>query len=66
MPPKSESTKPSVRSCLTIRPRLPPSARRIAISFRRAVPRASNMLARFKQATSKTTPAMPESNMPMA
>ena len=43
-----------------MRPRLPPSARRIAISLRRAVPRASSMFARFKQATSRTTAAMPE------
>ena len=49
-----------------MRARLPPSARRIAISFRRDVPRASSMFARFKQATSKTTPAMPVRSAPMA
>ena len=48
-----------------MRPRLPPSARRIAISLRRAVPRASSMFARFKQATSRTTAAMAASKAPI-
>ena len=48
--------KPSMSSCLTMRPRLPPSASRIAISLRRAVPRASSMFARLRQATSRRPP----------
>ena len=48
-----------------MRPRLPPSARRIAISLRRAVPRARSMFARFKQATSRTTPAIPANIAPI-
>src|SRR5207245_6228236 len=61
-PPSSASTKPSLRSWRMIRQRLPPSARRIAISFRRAVPRASNMFARLRQATRRTTTAIPSNN----
>ncbi len=45
-----------------MRERLPPSASRIAISLRRAVPRASNMLARLRHATTNTTMAMPRSS----
>ena len=58
-PPRRASSNPSVNNCRTMRHRLPPSARRKAISLRRAVPRASNMLARFKHATNKTTAAIP-------
>jgi hypothetical protein len=58
-PPRSASSNPSVRSCRTTRHRLLPSARRMAISLRRAVPRASSMFARFRQATSNTTAAIP-------
>ena len=61
-PPSTASAKPSLRSCRTMRQRLPPSARRIAISLRRAVPRASSMLARLRHATSNTTTAIPISN----
>ena len=61
-PPSTASAKPSVRSWRTIRQRLPPSARRIAISLRRAVPRASSMLARLRHATKSTTTAIPSSN----
>ncbi len=61
-PPSSASKKPSVRSWRTIRQRLPPSARRIAISLRRAAPRASIMFARLRHATSSTTTAIPSSN----
>ncbi len=35
-PPAAASTSDSIRNCRTIRPRLAPSARRTAISFRRA------------------------------
>src|SRR5437764_1370843 len=48
------SKKPSQSNCLTIRHRDAPTARRTAISLERAVPRASNMLARFRQAMSNT------------
>ena len=34
----------------------------MAISFRRAAPRASNMFARLRQATSRTTLAIPKSS----
>jgi hypothetical protein len=61
-PPSSARTRPSLRSWRTMRPRLPPSARRIAISFRRAVPRASSMFARLRQATRSTTTAIPSNN----
>ena len=54
--PASASSSPSVSSCRTIRPRPPPTASRIAISLRRAAPRASSMLAMFRQAMSSTTP----------
>ena len=61
-PPSSASTKPSLRSWRTIRHLLPPRARRIAISFRREVPLASNMFARLRQATRSTTTAIPSNN----
>ena len=54
--PASASRSPSVSSCRTIRPRPPPTARRIAISLRRAAPRASSMFAMFRHAMSSTTP----------
>ena len=60
-PPASARTKPSTSNCRTIRPRLPPSASRMAISFRRAALRASSILARLRQATSNTTPDIPKS-----
>ena len=65
-PPSRASTNPSLRSCRTIRQRLAPSARRSAISFRRAVARASSMFARFRHATNKTTTAIPSSKGAMA
>ena len=46
---------PSVRSCATTRPRLAPSDRRIAISVRRAVARASMTFETLAQAASSTT-----------
>ena len=49
----------SVRSCRTIRQRLPPIASRNAISLRRAVPRASSMFARLRHEMSSTSPAIP-------
>ena len=61
-PPSKASSNPSVSNCRTIRHRLPPSARRSAISFRRAVPRASNILARLRHATNRTMAAIPISN----
>ena len=57
-PPKIASRKPSQSNCLTIRQRDAPTARRTAISFERDVPRARSILARFRQAMSKTAPAM--------
>ena len=60
-PPASERSSPSTSSCSTIRPRPAPSARRVAISLRRVVPRASCMLATFRLATSSSTAAIPAS-----
>ena len=57
-PPSSDRISPSVSSWRTMRPRPPPSARRIAISLRRAVPRASIMLARFRHDTTSTMAAI--------
>jgi hypothetical protein len=57
--PASASSRPSVSSCRTIRPRPPPTASLIAISLRRADPRASSMLAMFNDAISRTTPDRP-------
>ena len=57
-PPQIASSKPSASNCLMICQREAPSARRSAISFARVVPRASSMLARFKQAISNTAPAI--------
>ena len=45
-------------SCWISRRRPLPSAWRIAISRRRAAPRARSRLARFRQATTRTSPAM--------
>ena len=52
-----------MRPGLTICQRDAPTARRIAISLERDVPRASNMFARFKQAMSRTAPAIAMSNV---
>ena len=65
-PPHTASNKPSASNCLTIRQRDAPSARRRAISLARAVPRASNILARFKHAMSRTAPAIAVSNVPIS
>ena len=53
--PASARINPSVSSWRTMRARPPPTASRIAISFRRAEPRASSMLAMFRHAISSTT-----------
>ena len=55
-PPTNESRMLSVRSCRIKRKRFAPIARRIAISLRRSVARASIKPARFVQVTSKTRP----------
>ena len=62
-PPQTASKNPSHNNCLTICQRDAPTARRIAISLERDVPRASNMFARFKQAMSRTAPAIAMSNV---
>ncbi len=56
--PMPASISPSTTSCWMICRRPPPSAWRTAISFRRAAPRASSRLARFRQATTSTSPAI--------
>ena len=56
--PMPASISPSTTSCCTIWRRPPPSACRTAISLRRAAPRASSRLARFRQATASTSPAI--------
>ena len=60
--PASASSSPSVSSCRTIRARPPPTASRIAISLRRADPRASSMFAMLRHAISSTTPDSPIRN----
>ena len=54
--PAAASRNDSVSNCRTMRRRAPPTARRIAISLARAVPRASSMLAIFRHAMTSTTP----------
>jgi hypothetical protein len=54
--PANASTALSVSNCRTMRARPPPSARRTAISFFRAVARASSMFAMLRQAMSSTPP----------
>ena len=63
-PPARASKRPSLSNCRTMRQRDAPSARRSAISFARAVPRASSMFARLRLAMSRTAPAMARSNVP--
>src|SRR5207237_63780 len=48
-PPPSARSKVSLSSCLTIRPGLAPSAKRMPISRSRTTPRTSKRLARFAQ-----------------
>ena len=57
-PPAIASNNPSDNNWRTIRHREAPMAIRTAISFAREVPRASNMLARFRLAMSRTAPAI--------
>ena len=64
MPPRTRA-EPLRPELPDDRKRVPPSASRMAISLRRLVPRASSMFARFKQATRRTTPAMPASSPPI-
>ena len=60
-PPASESTRFSVSHCATRRPRPAPSARRIAVSRRRDVARASSRFDTFAHAISSTRPTAPTS-----
>ena len=53
--PINASQKPSTRNCCSRRDRVPPIARRIAISRRRVVPRAMSSPATFAQAMSNTS-----------
>ena len=64
-PPQIARKRPSQSNCLIIRQRDAPSAMRKAISFERAVPRASNIFARFRHAMSRTAPAIAISNVPI-
>ena len=59
--PMSASSMLSTSSCTTSRRRAAPIARRTAISFSRALARASNRLARFAHAISSTRPVAPSS-----
>lgn len=58
-PPASDSIKPCTSSWRTILDRVPPMARRIAISFCRADPNANIMFARFMHDVSSTVAASP-------
>src|SRR6266851_3059442 len=53
--PSEASTKLSVSICRTNRPRLPPKARRTAISLRREAARANSKFATLAQAIRSTT-----------
>ena len=55
MPPSAASTRLSVSTCLTMRPRPAPIAARIASSRERAASRASSRLATLPQAISSTS-----------
>ena len=59
IPPISASTRLSVSSWRTSRPRVAPSDNRMPISFRRAADLASSRLATFAQAMSSTRPTAP-------
>ena len=59
-PPSSASTRLSVSSCRTMRPRPAPSAVRTAISRLRTVARASSSEATLTQAMSRTNATAPE------
>ena len=61
VPPRSERTVLSVRSCPSRRERFAPSAIRRAISFCRAALRASSKFTMLAQATSSTKPTAPKS-----
>ena len=59
-PPPSARSKVSLSSCLTIRPGLAPSAKRMPISRSRTTPRTSKRLARFAQQINNTKPTAAE------
>ena len=59
VPPHSDSTRLSVRSCRMIRARPAPSACRTRISWRRAIARDVSSPATFAQAMSSTQAAAP-------
>ena len=61
--PRRNSTRISVRSCRSSRPRPAPSAARTAISRRRAVYRAESIAATFTPAISSTSAAAPSSTL---
>lgn len=58
-PPVNAITRFSIKNCPKIRRRDAPIDARTAISFRRAVPRASNRLPTFTHAMSRTKPTTP-------
>src|SRR5437667_4951138 len=60
MPPSTAGRSPSVSSWLRMRLHPAPKASRTAISFRRAAPRASIMIARFRQAINRTNMDNPD------
>ncbi len=64
-PPARARNIPSQSSCLTIRQRLAPSASRRAISLERFAPRANSMLARLRQAMSRTAAAIASKSVPI-
>ena len=61
-PPIIDNTMFSVSHCATMRPRLAPSARRIVVSRRRDVARASSRFETFAHAISSTNPTAPASS----
>lgn len=62
-PPVTESTRHSVTSCRTVRRGVAPTDSRIAISRRRAMPRARSRFPMFAQAMTKSTPTADRSIM---
>jgi hypothetical protein len=60
--PMDESSRLSVKNCCTSRPRLAPSAARMAVSARRRVARANSRFATFEHAISRTSTTAPSSS----
>ncbi len=62
-PPATDSSRFSVTSCFTSRPRPAPAAARSASSFCRPTPATSSRLATFAQPMSRTKPTVPTRNV---